>query len=184
MKIYLFILCVCAFANVAYSQGEDYEEIEFEDNELKNREIKLNLVGAPWGYVSVAYEQLFYKYNFSAGVEIGRNFADVLDLNYDVTILPYIRTYFGQNHKGFFVEGHYAIAQFRESGRFGNQNCFKEINEVLNGPGGAIGLKYINPNGFMGEVFLGSGANLSESDSLSFRDAYLRVGITIGMRLW
>jgi hypothetical protein len=181
MKIYLFILYLCAFANVAYSQGEDYDEIEFEDNELKNREIKLNLVGAPWGYVSVAYEHNFFYRNFSVGAELGTSFKDDVEVNFDFSVVPFIRKYFNAENKGFFAEAIYVFARYEDA----NIRCFtcreRQVSTV-HGPGGSLGAKYFLPNGFYGEFVFGVGLNNNDNRRGAYEDLYTRFGIQVGKR--
>ncbi len=184
MKYCIIILAFLFSATLAYSQEQESDEIVFEDNELKKREVKINLVGVQWGYTSLAYEQLFYKYNFALGAEIGTNFVDVLNTNFDYTILPYARVYFGKSHNGFFLEVNYALAQFEEVGFFDNFMGFLEMNSKIRGPGASLGLKYLSDNGLFGEIVLGVGRNTVPIESNSNEDVFLRVGIMIGKRLW
>ena len=164
MKYYIVILVFLFSATLAYSQEQESEEFIIEhvfmDNELKKREVKINLAVVQLGYTSIAYEQLFDKYNFALGGEVGTSYADVLDINFDYTVLPYARVYFGKQHNGFFIEANFALANFKEIiPARGQLSVEQEVSQNILGIGGALGLKYLMPNGLFGEIVFGVGDN-------------------------
>ena len=59
MKYCIIILVFLFSATLAYSQEQESDKLVFEDNELKKREVKINLAVVQLGYSSIAYEQLF-----------------------------------------------------------------------------------------------------------------------------
>ena len=189
MKYCIIVLAFLFFATLAYSQEQESEEFIIEhvfmDNELKKREVKINLAVVQLGYSSIAYEQLFDKYNFALGGEVGTSYADVLDINFDYTVLPYARVYFGKQHNGFFIEANLALANFREIiPSRGQLSVEEEVSQNILGIGGALGLKYIMPNGLFGEIVFGVGDNTASIQNNMYDDIYLRLGLFIGKRLW
>jgi len=163
--------------------------------ELKN-EIKLNsmyLFNLNKIYPEVSYERSIGSKSavgIAVGIAIGSKdtFEYVDDLiNYDFSVLPYYRHYFGKKRtNGFFVEGNTLI--------FSKASYIGDGSELGFGMGTGIGAKFTMKNAWSIDFVVGGGYNFQRNrDSrgngefvvwqiASFPDLYPRLGVKIGKR--
>jgi hypothetical protein len=148
----------------------------------KLNEIKVNAPYLLAGYPEVSYERIIDDES-SVGISIGFSADEVF--NYDFTAIPYYRFYFGKKQAaGFFIEGNGIV--------FSGKNESVIYDDITNnynsnnsshlgmGLGMAIGGKFLNKNGWVGELFAGGGRNFINEDKIS--NAYPRFGLSIGKR--
>ena len=165
----IMVLCMC---HMVFSQ-----ETVTEKPEARN-EIKVNLL------MTVAFKspEINYEHIFSNNLGLGIAAAVALDndnafdLNYLFT--PYCRFYFGSKPaKGFFIEGNMAFVGFKDEYYTYYSSYYESRNDFGFGLGFAIGGKFINSNGFIGEFFGGLGSNIGSDSNSQF---YPRIGVSIG----
>ena len=148
--------------------------------QLGNNELRFNLLYAIAGLPEFSYER-FIADNMGVGLSAAFSLEKAEDMSLRSMFIPYYRLYFGQKKaSGFFIEGNMAIVNVRNSyfseGGWGN-SYVGELESYM-GFGAAIGFKLLTRNGFVGEVYLGGGRNVGNSDD----SGYPRIGITIGKR--
>lgn len=156
----------------------------FAQSELENKdknELKLNIPTSLGGYIDGSYERLLNDES-TIGVSIGFSLED--DIDYKVSLLPYYRLYFGKKKAaGFFVEANGAMyveeyevraAQLNETRVLRTENTFGA------GLGIAIGGKFLNNKGWVGEIVGGAGRNFLNTEKIS--GTYPRLGLSIGKR--
>lgn len=156
----------------------------FAQNEMEQKvrdEIKLNIPISLGGYIEGSYERLLNDES-AFGVSFGFSVEDNID--YVASLVPYYRFYFGKKMAaGFFVEANAAfygeeyevvLLQFDGSGNSRSKSAFGA------GLGMAIGGKFLNKKGWVGELVGGLGRNFLNTDNIS--GAYPRVGLSIGKR--
>jgi len=94
---------------------------------------------------------------------------DDVDVNYIFT--PYYRFFFGKKYAaGFFLEGNAAV--FNED--------YLNSTETGFGLGFGLGGKFLTKSNWTGELLIGLGRTLMNSDKTS--EAYPRIGISFGKR--
>lgn len=136
-----------------------------------SNELKLSIGYDLLGFPEIAYEKLI---NDDSGIGLSLGFSLENNIVYNFNVLPYYRLYFGAKRAGgFFIEGNMGVYS-------------EEVNEAVDkyqlglGAGIAIGGKFINKSGWVGEIFDGAGINFVNQDQIS--DAYPRFGLMIGKR--
>jgi len=163
MKKGLLFLVLLSLCFSAFSQ-----EIEKAKSNGRN-EIKLNLLMTLFGFPDIDYERIM-----SNSIGLGLSAAFPLEKSdTEYRIMPYCRLYFGESWiKSFFIEANVAILRCRE---YDNNSypSYKTRNVSDIGLGVAFGYKYVNRNGYIGELFLGLGRTLEDR-------YYPRCGISVG----
>ena len=141
-------------------------------------EVKLNLLMTVLKVPEITYERIFPSnlgVGLSAAVALDN---DVFDFNYLIT--PYTRFYFGSRFaRGFFIEANMAFMEIKEEyysyGGYGGDYYGYYKNNFVFGLGFALGGKFVNKNGFVGEFFFGCGNSFDSNDHI-----YPRMGVSIG----
>lgn len=169
-KIAIILLFV---SSISFGQNSD-------DIRGKNRyEIKVNGLSVIFKAIDLEFERTINAES-SFGVSTFLSFDDDVDkLKY---ISPYYRVFFGEKHaSGFFIEG-FGMLNSQEEARFtivggGNITQIREnVTDFALGIG--LGGKWITKKGFIGQVNLGVGRNLFNTDK---GDEFVaKLGITLG----
>ena len=146
---------------------------------LGKNEISANVLML--GYISVAelsYERLFEN----SGIGVSSSF-DIGRIGFNYSFLSYYRLYFGKKKAaGFFIEGNAVFYNAEKSswGRYLEDGTYIELGKLIEnqyGFGVALGGKFLNKNGFIGEAFGGVAKVFGGNDRY-----FPRVGITLGKR--
>lgn len=162
------------FVVVSYGQEKTQENYS---------ELKLNALYAVVGAFEVTYERtLNEESGFGVSFLIPYE-AEDSSLNYYLS--PYYRFYFGEKYAaGFFVEGFGMLssedtitALIAQGGGFVSQT--ESTLDFALGIG--VGGKWVTKKGFVGELNLGIGRNLFNSDQTG-TELVGKLGITIGYR--
>jgi len=163
----LFI-CLAAFS-------QETEKI----NKKPINEIKLNLAPALREfYPEINYEHIKAN-NIGLGMAAGVSLRDYDDHNYfqeKFRIMPYVRSYFGNNPDfSFFFEANVILSGLKiyNYNYIDDVRILKTRNTIDSGFGFAYGGKFIISTGFMVELFLGCGYYFTEN-------TYPRIGISFG----
>ena len=138
------------------------------DGKFADNEIRLNIL-----YLIAKFPELTYERNLSDESSVGLSVAFSLDddIDFDYIISPFYRLYFGKKRAaGFFIEGNGSV--FSEEVR--------SRTEIAAGLGIGVGGKFLTKRNWTGELLLGLGSTLINTDKTS--GAYPRVGISIGKR--
>jgi hypothetical protein len=161
-----------------------------ESNTSNNKnEIKFNLPMAIYGLPELSYERIVED-NMSYGVSLSIG----LDKPYDyysgngiperAIVCPYYRVYFGKKRAaGFYIEGNMAVSSqkqknvpdYTSSGAY----VYKDVTSTGFGFGGALGVKLLAKNGFVGDIYAGWGRLFGDNASYN---GYPRLGVCIGRR--
>ena len=148
-----------------------------------NNEIKIDLFYALFGMPELTYERIFAN-NRGAGISMFLGFSTKYTA-FNFGAIPYYRYYFGRRKaSGLFLEANTAILKVADNEKnrptFSAGGSYDRIsNNTLFGIGGAIGAKFLTRAGFTGEVYLGAGKTLTDSE---FVKTYARFGYTLGKR--
>ena len=161
--------------------SQDAETTEADNNPTS--EIKLNALFMVVGAFDATYEYLVNDES-GIGLEVFVPFDDNIDIDYYIS--PYYRMYFGNKYaSGFFLEGFgmlnkstvAELVMFDSNGNITRTESEDETNFAL---GIGVGGKWYTKSGFVGELSLGIGRNLVESDYDN--DFVGKIGITVGYR--
>jgi hypothetical protein len=167
MKKALLIAVALCMCHTVFSQEMGRIKLE------ATSEIKLNLAMLLGSLPEISYERIWAN-NFGLGASLRVGFSDDYDTKYQVT--PYCRFYFGESSfKSFFIEGNMAVIGYKKSGidYYSNSYTSQVGNAVDVGVGLAVGYRYVNRRGLVGEVFLGLGRTTDDR-------VYSRCGISMG----
>jgi hypothetical protein len=192
MKKTVLLILFCFALKLSFSQSVT-ESSQTKTEELMqtgNNEIKLNIATSIVGLPELTYERLFYD-NMGAGISLAISIESVENMKERYKALAFYRLYFGKKKaNGFFIEGNMAvIGQEDETYNF-DYNPPKYLGNKSStnfGFGGAVGLKLLTRNGFIGELYAGGGRLFGipeyvNSTYPSFNQGFARVGVTIGKR--
>lgn len=176
-KSYLVLLIAVLFSMSVFSQ-ENSENKSASEN---FNEVKINGLYLVLGAFDLTYERTISQES-AFGVNVFLPFDD--DINDDINyyISPYYRFYFGKKYAaGFFVEGFGMLNSTNDYNYLdGSKSPNKEnITDFALGIG--LGGKWITKSGFIGELNLGFGRNLFNSDRYDY-EIIGKVGITLGYR--
>jgi len=151
-----------------------------------DNELRLNFPALILGVVEVNYER-FIVDDTGIGLAASVTLDKIENLSRRWYALPYYRLYFGkQKASVFFIEGNIALVgqkmfytQYQYNGENQSPSYPTYEQSTTNfGFGGAIGVKLLARNGFIGEIFAGGGRLFGNSIAA----AYPRIGICIGRR--
>lgn len=141
-----------SFSTLALGQQSNDSQDEFD-----NYEIRLNashLLGL--GFLEISYEKLLKDEESVLGISLGYSFDKSID--YDFSIVPYYRVYFGKKKvAGFFAEAHTAL--------YSEESKYNE-NEIGLGVGFSIGGKFVTKKGWTFELVYGAGRNFINDDKI------------------
>ena len=154
-------------------------------NGIGNNELRINLLMSIIGLPELTYER-YIADNMGVGLSVAVSLDKMENMSTRSIILPYYRLYFGSKKaSGFFIEGNMAVVRQKEldyNYYYDNGVTYQsELHTRLTtnfGFGGAIGVKLLARNGFVGEVYLGGGRLFGES----IAEAYPRIGVSLGKR--
>ncbi len=183
MKRISFLAFLLAISNFAFSQTTESNP-SFQRNELK-----LNLPMTIFAsYPEISYERLLNS-DISVGASLGLRVSDGQDYPLKFSLTPHFRWFFGGSYTslqkmaaGFFIELNSAVFtrddlwSWYDSESSGYSGYRKETKFGA-GFGLALGWKYVSTNNWVGEVYLGGGRDLANSDQ-----GYARFGVSIGKR--
>ncbi len=165
----------------AFSQEEISNN---EDISIRTNEIKLNALYLVIGAFDLTYEHLLNDES-GLGVDVFIPFDEDIYESINYYVSPYYRLYFGKKYAaGFFLEGFGMLNSYDEEtiNFISDDNFVRENNTEVNfALGIGLGGKWVTDSGFVGELNLGVGRNLINSELEEF-DFVFKVGITIGYR--
>lgn len=162
------------------------QEAEPETN-LDRHELKLNALYMVVGAFDVTYEYLLNEES-GVGISVFLPYDDEIkdDINYYIS--PYYRFYFGNKYAaGFFLEGfgmlnstNWYVTEFQD----GMDPVVVTREETITDFALGIGLggKWVTKRGLLGEINLGVGRNLFNSNEFEDNDFVGKIGITVGYR--
>jgi len=160
------------FMSLSVNAQEDKKQID-----VKRNEVKLNALYMVLGVFEGTYE---YILNKESGVGVSLFLPIDKDISNDINyyVSPYYRLYFGKKYAaGFFLEGFGLLSSVdRFQFTSGDDNA---VTDFALGIG--FGGKWITESGFIGELNLGIGRSLFNSNETG-DDFVGKVGITVGYR--
>jgi hypothetical protein len=154
-------------------------------NGIGNNELRVNLLMSIIGLPELTYER-YVADNMGVGLSVAVSLDKMENMSTRSIISPYYRLYFGNKKaSGFFIEGNMALVRQKEldynyyydNGVTYQSELYTRLTTNF-GFGGAIGVKLLARNGFVGEVYLGGGRLFGES----IAEAYPRIGVSLGKR--
>ncbi|MGG7034099.1 MAG: hypothetical protein ACI7YS_02755 [Flavobacterium sp.] len=152
----------------------------------QKNEIKANLPYFIAGIPEVSYERILDE-NSAVGLSVAIQLDDEWEVPFIIT--PYYRMYFGGEKTktkatGFFIEADAVVAKQFITSYDDNYNYTDYSSYTTNfGFGAAVGVKLLNKNGYIGEVFGGISRVFGvDSYTTDATDIFPRVGINIGKR--
>ena len=169
----ILLICITTFA---FSQ-EDNKVDKREKSDNNYNEIKINALFAVAGALEIIYERTLSETSaFGISAAIPFNERNVNDLEYYIS--PYYRVYFGKKYaKGFFLEGFGMLNSTRDNFLFFNEEEFTTDFALGIGVGG----KWVTKSGFVGELNLGFGRNLFNSENSNY-NVVGKLAVTVGYR--
>ncbi|WP_460220653.1 DUF3575 domain-containing protein [Psychroserpens sp. MEBiC05023] len=182
-KSILFSLLVLV-STVMFAQDDSTDS---DDMIQPKNEVKANALYLVLGAFDVSYERLLNEES-AVGLNVVIPFDEDIrdDLNYFIS--PYYRMYFGKKYaSGFFLEGFGLLSSVNERNSFLTGNPLdptfvtREETETNFALGIGLGGKWVTNSGFIGELNLGLGRNLTNTGDDS-DDFVGKVGITVGYR--
>ncbi len=177
--VLLFTLSVTCFAQ---------EEKVSSKHAEKKHELKINALSLiAFSWLDVSYEYIINKES-SIGMSTLISFNDNKDLNLNLyrtfSLTPYYRRYFSKKYaKGFFIEG-FGMLNSRKFDYSWFDSSIKTKTHTDFAIGISAGAKFVTENGFIAEVHLGVGRNLTSSDYYNEVEDRIvgRGGISLGYR--
>ena len=143
---------------------------------------------AIYGLPELSYERIVED-NMSYGVSISIAADKPFDYFTDngiperAIVCPYYRVYFGKKKAaGFYIEGNMAVASQKQTNYpdySTNPTTYNDRNSTGFGFGGALGVKLLARNGFIGDIYAGYGRLFGENANYN---GYPRLGVCIGRR--
>ncbi|MGB1231661.1 MAG: DUF3575 domain-containing protein [Winogradskyella sp.] len=168
---------------IAVFTGNAQTQTEIKDDMPQQNEVKLNALFMVVGAFNFTYERLITEES-GVGLEVFVPFDNSIDVNYYIS--PYYRLYFGKKYaSGFFLEGFgmlnsenvYSYTEYNSFGSILREERKDDTNFAL---GIGLGGKWIAKSGFIGELNLGIGRNLIDTDYNN--EIVGKIGITVGYR--
>lgn len=168
---------------IAVFTGNAQTQTEIKDDMPQQNEVKLNALFMVVGAFNFTYERLITEES-GVGLEVFVPFDNSIDVNYYIS--PYYRLYFGKKYaSGFFLEGFgmlnsenvYSYTEYNSFGSILREERKDDTNFAL---GIGLGGKWITKSGFIGELNLGIGRNLIDTDYNN--EIVGKIGITVGYR--
>lgn len=180
MKKLFLALCI-----VTASLNLNAQDTQAQENQTNFNEVKLNALFMVVGAFNVTYERTLNEES-GVGLEVFLPFDKDIKDDIDYYISPYYRFYFGKKYAaGFFLEGFGMLSEVTveelffldNQGNITGSQLGKETNVAL---GIGVGGKWVTNKGFIGELSVGVGRNLLESNFDN--EAVGKIGITLGYR--
>ena len=162
-----------------------------ESNTSNNKnEIKFNLPMAIYGLPELSYERIVednMSYGVSVSIGVDRPYNDYTGngIPERAIVCPYYRVYFGKKRAaGFYIEGNMAVANQKEINQptydyTTGLTTYKDVSSTGFGFGGALGIKLLAKNGFVGDIYAGWGRLFGDN---AYYNGYPRLGVCIGRR--
>jgi hypothetical protein len=178
-----FFLLVALLVSFFTIQAQENES----ETSVDKHELKLNALYMVAGSFEVTYEYLLNEES-GIGISVFLPYDDEIkeDVNYFVS--PYYRFYFGNKYaSGFFLEGFGMLnsTNWYYSELVGDVDPVYVVREETVTDfalGIGLGGKWITKRGLLGELNLGFGRNLFNSNDFEDNDFVGKVGITVGYR--
>lgn len=170
-KALLLAFLLCSF--ITYSQVE------------RKNEIKANLPYFIAGIPEISYERILDQ-NSGVGISLAVQIDESWEVPFIIT--PYYRMYFGGEKTktkatGFFIEADAVVAKQLVSNYDSSYSYVVSDSYSTNfGFGAAVGVKLLNKNGYIGEVFGGISRVFGVDANTTVTEIFPRVGINIGKR--
>ena len=194
-KIIILVLFTFSLTAIAQDDKEPVKELE-QIKKVKSKkyqgtnELRVNAFLFIYGAFEATYEKIINEES-SFGITAGASF-DKTQLNYNYSIEPFYRYYFGNKPAaGFFLEG-YGSLNSRDyyNNNFNNQFLFPTTNVVTAtnfGVGIGLGGKFITRNNIVFEINVGLGRNLTKNNFYENGNGFAptlngRGGISVGYR--
>lgn len=180
------IFGLCSMLGYSQTNNNDNKETKSNDKVLGKNEIKLNLPYFIAGIPEISYERIIDETS-ATGVSLAIAVDKPENLNVRFIVTPYYRLYFGKGRaKGFFIEGNAAVLgqkSFTVMYDYNTSTYSNANSSTTNiGFGAAIGAKFLNKNGYIGEIYTGGGRLFGVPDNYDYMQGFPRVGISIGKR--
>jgi len=182
MRNIFLLLAINLFSSQIFAQVKD--------KYAGKNEIKFNIPMAIASLPEINYERAVDE-NVGLGLAFSMAAEKPTTIAYRVLAMPYARLYFGkQKTMGFFIETNMAAAQqhrIQDKSRwvydsinpYGTLVTTRIDESSFNlGFGGAIGVKFITKNAYVGELFAGGGRLFGTT----VKNGYFRMGLTVGKR--
>ncbi|WP_452218994.1 DUF3575 domain-containing protein [Lacinutrix undariae] len=182
MKKIILMGILMSFSMSLFAQ----DDTENDDVHKKKNEVKINALFMVIGAFDVTYERLLNEES-GVGIELFVPFEEDIREDLKYYISPYYRFYFGEKYAaGFFLEGFGMLnSTVHDTYRFTEGEnpilISKTKDEVNFALGIGLGGKWVTKSGFVGELSLGVGRNLLDSD-YSDSDLVGKLGVTLGYR--
>ncbi len=183
MKKQCFTLLLLVMTTLTFAQKNQTPTIE----EPSKNEFKINVSNfIIFKYLDVGYERILNEES-TIGINILTNTDSKNNSDFDYyrtfSVTPYYRHFFGKKYaQGFFVEGFGMLHSRRSDGYYETSGLFiddgKKITDVAFGV--STGAKFITNRGFVAEVYLGIGRNLT--NTVDYDNIVGRGGISLGWR--
>ena len=173
-RIFLVLFCV----SFIHLQAQEESVL---DDYSANHELKVNGLFLVIGVFDVTYEHLLNEES-GLGINVFLPYDSEIkdDINYYIS--PYYRFYFGNKYAaGFFLEGFGMLNSVNEQEFFGFDVAPAEETYTDFALGIGLGGKWVTKGGFVGELSLGVGRNLFNSNE-SMEEFVAKLGITLGYR--
>ncbi|MDT0557950.1 DUF3575 domain-containing protein [Ichthyenterobacterium sp. W332] len=176
MKKYTLFVISCLFIFQSFSQ----DKLEDDLTKRNFNEVKLNALLLVAGSFEVGYERTINEES-SFGLSVLVPFDSEIKANIEYYISPYYRFYFGKKYAaGFFLEG---FGMLNSTNRNNDLPLFTTpqsefVTDFALGIG--VGGKWLTRKGWTGELNLGIGRNLFNSDKGD--EIVAKIGITLGYR--
>jgi len=178
-KLIIFALIGLTFSNIN-AQDDNIKPLEERKHEVRLNGLYLVIGAFEGSYSYVLNEES--TLGVSALIPIDEDVSD--DLNYYIS--PYYRFFFGKKHAaGFFLEGFGMLSSVNRGDFFfddiqGVTRDEETITDFALGIG--VGGKFITKRGLVGEINLGVGRNLFNTNSNFDNDIVGKIGISLGYR--
>ncbi len=177
--IFAIVILICSQNVIAQESNSSNDK----------NEIKFNLPMAIYGLPELSYERIVEE-NMSYGVSLSIGVDKPLDyytgngIPERAIVCPYYRVYFGKKRAaGFYIEGNMAVASQKQKNvpdyNPSGVNVYKDISSTGFGFGGALGVKLLARNGFVGDIYAGYGRLFGDNANYN---GYPRLGVCIGRR--
>lgn len=174
-KTLLLLMCCCSLFTIKAQESDETEQ--------NFNEIKLNGLYLVLGAFDITYERTINEES-AFGVSLFLPFDDDINENFNFYASPYYRFYFGKKYAaGFFVEGFSLLSSYKTSEFFINDDVdINRENELAFALGIGVGGKWITKSGFVGELGLGIGRNIFNSDEFDDIEIVGKINISVGYR--